>query len=163
MKRLLILACTLLASFYALADGNPDSGPLFAARLADPDNRTVALEQYKGKPLIVNFWARWCPPCRREIPELVRFRQANKGKLEVLGVAIENEGEPLKAFARSNNIEYPLFVAAEQGLPLLRSLGNTAGGLPYTLFIDRHGKVVATRMGMIRPGELDELRATLLK
>ena len=163
MKNALLLASCLLLTTLAHAVDSIESAPVFAASLADVDNRPITLAQYKGKPLIVNFWARWCPPCRAEIPELVRFRKANKGKLEILGIALENEAEPLKAFARSNAIDYPLFVAGDQGLPLLRALGNKAGGLPYTLFIDRQGRVIATKAGMIRPGELENLRDALLK
>ena len=139
------------------------SAPLFAATLPDLDDKPVALERYKGKPLVVNFWARWCGPCRAEIPELIKFRQAHKGKIEVLGIGIEDKAEPAKEFAKAYDMDYPVFVAKEQGIPLMKELGNTKAGLPYTLFIDRNGQVISKKMGTVKKPDLDAIEAALLK
>jgi thiol-disulfide isomerase/thioredoxin len=146
-----------------VADELPSSAPLFAATLNDLDDKPVALERYKGKPLVVNFWARWCAPCRAEIPELVKFRAANKGKVEVLGIGIEDKAEPAKDFAKTYAMDYPVFVAKEKGIPLMQTLGNNKGGLPYTLFIDRNGQVVQKKMGLIKKADLDAVQEELLK
>ena len=90
-----------LGSTLAVAQDMPSSAPLYAATLNDLDDKPVALERYKGKPLVVNFWARWCGPCRAEIPELIKFRNAHKGKIEVLGIGIEDKAEPAKEFAKA--------------------------------------------------------------
>ena len=132
---------------------SPDA--LFASTLNDLDDKPVALARYKGKPLIVNFWASWCGPCRAEIPELIKVRQAHKGKLEVLGIGIEDRAEPAKEFAKAYDMDYPVFVAKDKGIPLMQALGNSKGGLPYTLFIDRHGQVVGQKMGLVRKADLD--------
>ncbi|MDE1545235.1 TlpA disulfide reductase family protein [Dechloromonas agitata] len=160
--RLLALALAFSATL-ASAQEMPSSGPLFAATLNDLDDKPVALERYKGKPLIVNFWARWCGPCRAEIPELIKFRNAHKGKIEVLGIGIEDKAEPAKEFARAYDMDYPVFVAKEQGIPLMQALGNTKAGLPYTLFIDRHGNVIQRKMGVVRKPDFDSVQDTLLK
>ena len=160
--RLLALALAFSATL-ASAQEMPSSGPLFAATLNDLDDKPVALERYKGKPLIVNFWARWCGPCRAEIPELIKFRNAHKGKIEVLGIGIEDKAEPAKEFAKAYDMDYPVFVAKEQGIPLMQALGNTKAGLPYTLFIDRHGNVIQRKMGVIRKPDFDSVQDTLLK
>lgn len=160
--RLLALALAFSATS-ASAQEMPSSGPLFAATLNDLDDKPVALERYKGKPLIVNFWARWCGPCRAEIPELIKFRNAHKGKIEVLGIGIEDKAEPAKEFAKAYDMDYPVFVAKEQGIPLMQALGNTKAGLPYTLFIDRHGNVIQRKMGVVRKLDFDSVQDTLLK
>ena len=161
-----VLACLFplfCLSTVQAADEQPSAAPLFAATLNDLDDKPVALERYKGKPLVVNFWARWCGPCRAEIPELIKFRQTHKGKVEVLGIGIEDKAEPAKEFAKAYEMDYPVFVAKDQGIPLMKELGNSKAGLPYTLFIDRHGQVVQRKMGTVRKADLDAIEGALLK
>ena len=141
----------------------PSSAPLFAATLNDLDDKPVALERYRGKPLIVNFWARWCGPCRVEIPELIAIRRANKGKLEVLGIGIEDKADAAKEFAKAYEMNYPVFVAREKGIPLMQALGNTKGGLPFTIVIDRSGQVVQKKMGIMKKADLDAAAELALK
>ena len=152
-----------LGSTLAVAQDMPSSAPLYAATLNDLDDKPVALERYKGKPLVVNFWARWCGPCRAEIPELIKFRNAHKGKIEFLGIGIEDKAEPAKEFAKAYDMDYPVFVAKEQGIPLMQALGNTKAGLPYTLFIDRHGQVVQRKMGTVKKPDFEAVQEALLK
>jgi len=141
----------------------PSSAPLFAATLNDLDDKPVALERYKGKPLIVNFWARWCGPCRVEIPELIAIRKAHKGRLEVLGIGIEDKADAAKEFARAYEMDYPVFVARDKGIPLMQALGNTKGGLPFTIVIDRNGQVVQKKMGIMKKADLEAAAELALK
>jgi thiol-disulfide isomerase/thioredoxin len=163
MKKTFAALALAFCSTLATAQEMPSSAPLFAATLNDLDDKPVALERYKGKPLVVNFWARWCGPCRAEIPELIKFRNAHKGKIEVLGIGIEDKAEPAKEFAKAYDMDYPVFVAKEQGIPLMQALGNTKAGLPYTLFIDRNGQVVQRKMGIVKKPDLDAVEGILLK
>lgn len=163
MKTRLAALALAFSATLASAQNMPSSAPLFAATLNDLDDKPVALERYKGKPLIVNFWARWCGPCRAEIPELIKFRNAHKGKVEVLGIGIEDKAEPAKEFAKAYDMDYPVFVAKEQGIPLMQALGNTKAGLPYTLFIDRHGNVIQRKMGVVRKPDFDSVQEALFK
>jgi thiol-disulfide isomerase/thioredoxin len=163
LKKLFAICVFSLFSGLTVADEQPSSAPLFAATLNDLDDKPVALERYKGKPLVVNFWARWCGPCRTEIPELIKFRAEQKGKVEVLGIGIEDKAEPAKEFAKAYEMDYPVFVAKAQGIPLMQALGNSKGGLPYTLFIDRHGQVVQKKMGIVKKADLDAVQEALLK
>ena len=163
MKKLFALFIFSLFFRFTVADELPSSAPLVAATLNDLDDKPVALERYKGKPLVVNFWARWCGPCRAEIPELIKFRAAHKGKIEVLGIGIEDKAEPAKDFAKAYEMDYPVFIGKEKGIPLMQALGNTKAGLPYTLFIDRNGNVVQRKMGVVRKADFDAVQEALLK
>jgi len=160
---LVALVFALFSTLTAAADDMPSSAPLFAATLSDLDDKPVALSRYKGKPLVVNFWARWCGPCRAEIPELIKFRAAHKGKIEVLGIGIEDKADPAREFAKAYEMDYPVFVAKEQGIPLMKALGNTKGGLPFTVFIDRNGQILQIKLGLIKPADLEAAAVPLLK
>jgi len=162
-KLLPALVFTLFSALTATADEMPSSALLFEATLNDLDDKPVALERYRGKPLIVNFWARWCGPCRVEIPELIAIRQAHKGKLEVLGIGIEDKADAAKEFARAYEMDYPVFVARDKGIPLMQALGNTKGGLPFTVVIDRNGQVVQKKMGIMKKADLEAAAELALK
>ncbi len=164
MKKFLVpLIFALFWASTATADDLPSSAPLFAATLSDLDDKPVALERFRGKPLIVNFWARWCGPCRAEIPELIAIRKAHKGKLEVLGIGIEDKADPAKEFAKAYEMDYPVFVAKEKGIPLMQALGNTKGGLPFTIVVDRNGQVVRKKMGLMKKADLEAAAELALK
>lgn len=140
------------------------SSELFAASLLDVQGQTTAINRWQGKPLIVNFWARWCGPCRKEIPELIKLRQAYREKgLEVLGIALEDKVEPVRDFAKAYDMDYPVLLAQDKGLALMKTLGNTKMGLPFTVAINRRGEIVVVKMGMITGEELAKAAETTLK
>lgn len=149
---LLIFCFTLLST----AHSAPDSNALFGLTLADANDRPVAMAKYRGKPLVVNFWARWCPPCRAEIPELAAFQKKHGERIVVLGIGLEDEAAPVREFMRKNAMNYPVFLGREQAIPLMQKLGNAQGGLPFTLYIDRDGRIVGQKLGMLRPADLEE-------
>ena len=163
MKQFLAVLVFGLFSALTAADEPISPAPLFATTLSDVDDKPVALARFKGKPLIVNFWARWCAPCRAEIPELIQFRNRHKDKVEVLGIGIEDKAEPAKDFAKAYDMDYPVFVAKDKGIPLMKELGNSKAGLPYTLFIDRNGQVIEKKMGVVKKADLDAIAAQLLR
>lgn len=121
----------------------------FAANLPNENGINQALSQYKGKIVVLNFWATWCAPCREEMPELSELYTEYKSKnLVVLGVAVD-ELALVKEFSLATPVSYPLFAAENDGMNLGINLGNDKGVLPYTVIINADGNVVKTFFGRI--------------
>ena len=133
-----------------------NADPLFAATLAGTDDKPVALESLRGKPMIVNFWARWCAPCRVEIPELIRIhdRHANKGLL-VIGIGLEDKAESVRDFMKAYEMNYRVLLAKDKGIELMQALGNSKAGLPFTVVVNRKGDIVARKLGAMNKAELE--------
>ena len=155
----------LFAAGAAFAQNDlPAAAPLFAAALADLDDKPAAVAAYKGRPLVVNFWARWCAPCREEFPELIRARARNKARgAEVLGIAIEDKTDAVREFAKAYEIDYPVLLAKDNGIALMQALGNARAGLPFTLALDRDGRVVYTKLGGMKRADVEAAFAAALK
>jgi thiol-disulfide isomerase/thioredoxin len=122
---------------------NPESAPPFVLR--DLDGKIVSTEDWKGKVVILNFWATWCPPCRQEIPEFVRLQAAYKDKLQIVG-ASEDDDPPQKVreFAQQFGMNYPVVMATKE-------LADNYGGvpaLPTSFIIDPQGRVVQKHTGL---------------
>lgn len=161
MSRFLFCLFVGIAAFAARAQ---DSAPLFAASLRDIDNRPVALADLRGQPLIVNFWARWCGPCREEIPELISLSRANQAKgLKVIGISLEDNSPNVRDFIKAYEMDYSLLFAPVEGISLMRALGNGRAGLPFTLAIDRGGRVVMHRLGQVSRADLEKAASAALK
>jgi thiol-disulfide isomerase/thioredoxin len=151
-------------SLSAAAAGSPTSAPLFAATLYDLDNKSVAFATYQGRPLVVNFWARWCAPCRVEIPRLAEFQARHRvSGIEVIGVNIESDAPPVRDFAKAYEINYTVLLTRDKGIALLQALGDGPAGLPYTIVVNREGTVVASKLGAMSAAELTAAGAALLK
>ena len=161
------LGALMLCCGVALAHaGEPpvDLGPLYAATLTDTGGKPVSLAALKGQPLVVNFWARWCGPCREEIPELAK-RQARYEKkgVRLIGIALDDNVEAVRDFAVAYDMRYTVLLAGDQGIPLAQALGNPHAGMPFTLAIDRQGRVVFTRIGIVKPAEMNAVFDDVLK
>lgn len=126
----------------------------FSTQLPDENNHLQNLSQYRGKIIVVNFWATWCPTCRAEMPDLSAFHKENaKNNVTVLGIAVD-EVEPVKTFAIQTPVAFPVVSSKEKGMELAQDLGNDFGWLPYTIIIDREGKVAKTIYGRIDKASL---------
>lgn len=137
------------------------SAAFFAANLPNEDGVKQVLSQYKGKIIVLNFWATWCPPCREEMPELSElYKEYQQKNVVVLGVAID-EQKLVKEFVQATPVSYPLFAAEEEGMTLGSGLGNDKGVLPYTIIIDTQGNVIKTYFGRISKSLLETTLASL--
>lgn len=135
---------------------------MFAARLNGLDGTAQTLEQWRGKVLVVNFWATWCGPCREEIPEFIKFQASHGARgVQFVGIAVDTV-ERVAIYAKEMGINYPLMVGGLETMELAREVGNRAGVLPYSLIIDRSGRVVTTVLGVLKPEKLEKALLPLL-
>ena len=135
---------------------------LFAANIPNENGVNQALKQYKGKIIVLNFWATWCAPCREEMPELSQLYTEYKSKnVVVLGIAVD-ELALVKEFSLATPVSYPLFAAENDGMNLGIDLGNDKGVLPYTVIINADGSVVKTFFGRINKSLISSTLKPLL-
>lgn len=135
---------------------------IYGARLADLAGATQPLAQWRGRVLVVNFWATWCAPCREEVPGFVRLQERYGARgLTFVGIAFD-QPDKVSAFAREFRINYPLLIGGLETMELLREAGNRAGVLPYTLVIDRKGRLVSREPGGVKEDKLEAVILPLL-
>jgi len=126
-----------------------DAAPAPGWALKDVKGNTVKLSDFKGKVLVIDFWATWCPPCRAEIPNFIALQDKyGKQGLVVVGISVDQGGAPVvAAFAEKNKINYPLVLADDK---VADQYGVTEG-IPTTFVIDRKGNIVARHLGLTEP------------
>ncbi len=127
---------------------------LWALRLERPEGGELVLDSLRGKPLLINFWATWCAPCVREMPEIDRFHTAFSPRgWQVLGLAIDSPS-PVRAYLARVKVGFPIGLAGLDGTELVHTLGNPQGGLPFTVLIGANGAVLQRKIGETRYDEL---------
>jgi thiol-disulfide isomerase/thioredoxin len=134
---------------------------LLAQTMPDAAGRPFDFAALRGTPLVVNFWATWCAPCVDEMPELSEMHTelAPKG-VQVVGIGIDSAAN-IAEFSRKLPVSYPLLVAGMNGTELARQFGNPSGALPYTVLIDRHGRVAHRILGRVKIEPLTRQAAAL--
>jgi peroxiredoxin len=157
-------AIALAAGLYV---GLPRSPPqeattLMALTLPDTQGREQALSQWKGKVIVVNFWATWCEPCREEMPEFVQTQGEFGGRgVQFVGIAID-ELDKVSRFEKTLQLNYPVLIGGYGAIELSKTLGNRLAALPFTVIVDRHGNVAHTQLGRLKPPQLRSILMQLL-
>lgn len=140
-----------------LRPGPADSGAedaFWSGRFETPDGGALAMESLKGQPLLVNFWATWCPPCVEELPLLNTFAREQAGRgWRVVGLAVDRV-EPVRSFLQRLPLAFPVGMAGLAGTEISRSLGNSAGGLPFTVVFGPSGRILHRKVGKVSPSDL---------
>ena len=139
-----------------------DATALLGISLPDTKGQEQALAQWKGKVVVVNFWATWCVPCREEMPEFVKAQQELGGRgVQFVGIAID-QPDKIDAFAKELNLNYPALVGGYGAIELSKAMGNRFGALPFTVIVDRGGRVAHTQLGPLKDRDLRVILSQLL-
>ena len=140
-----------------------DAGPVRPEfTLAGLDGKTYGPGAWAGKVLVLNFWATWCPPCREEIPDLMALQAAyGERGLQIVGIAIDDP-KATQEYANRIKVNYPNLVGAWDGQRVAEDYGNRIGALPFTVIVDRHGRIAYTKPGQIARDEAEAIVISLL-
>ena len=137
--------------------GLPDkvvSDVFWAASFDTPDGKSLSMESFRGKLLLVNFWATWCPPCVEELPLLDFFYQENKDKnFQIVGLAVD-QPSAVRTWLQARPLNFPVGMAGLGGTVLSKSLGNKSGSLPFSVVFSPSGVLLHRKTGKVTPEEL---------
>lgn len=127
---------------------------LWQLAFATPQGTQLQMTALRGKPVLLNFWATWCPPCVEELPLLSRFYDENAANgWQVVGLAVDQLA-PVQRFLAQSPVSFPVAMAGLPGIDLSKSLGNLSGGLPFTVVLGADGQVAHRKIGKIEPDDL---------
>lgn len=163
-QRILFVVIALAALSFGIGFSNnrltpgavsPEAVDLFFAQRYDNTSGTQQpLSDWRGKYLVVNFWATWCPPCVQEMPHLQQVRdEFVDHNVEILGLGVDS-AENITRFQQQHAIRFPLYITGAGGAELAQAFGNSARVLPYTVLITPNGTVAQRKVGQIQPEEL---------
>jgi cytochrome c biogenesis protein CcmG, thiol:disulfide interchange protein DsbE len=150
------LLCVAVFCFCNSAFAQQPAGQTAPAfRVRTLDGRAIALTDYKGKVVLVNFWATWCTPCQTEIPRFIAFQnQYRANGLQVIGISMDDSAAPVRAFRKKHKTNYPIAMGTAK---LAESYGGVLG-LPITFLIDRQGRIARRYEGTV---DLDAMEADI--
>jgi thiol-disulfide isomerase/thioredoxin len=154
------ITATLLVALFSLVLGQGEK-PAPKLELKDVEGRALRLSDYKGRVVLLNFWATWCAPCRAEMPDLVKWQREYKGKgLQVIGITYPPEElAEVREFIKSIKVNYPVALGEEQ----TKSMFDEGDVLPVTVVIDKKGMIREVIRGIIFPEEFEQKVTPLLR
>ena len=142
--------------------GTQSQAAIAGLALPDTTGQEQRLDQWRGKVVVVNFWATWCAPCREEMPEFIKAQNEWGAKgLQFVGIAVDSVGK-VREFEKEIGLNYPTLVGGAGAMDLSKVLGNEYMALPFSVVIDRKGGIAYTQLGVLKPAKLQELVKQLL-
>ena len=130
--------------------------------LADLSGQQRNIAEWQGKILVINFWATWCPPCLKEIPDFIQLQnQFNDKNLQFIGIAIDDK-DAVNEYLSTIKINYPMLIAGDEGISLSRQLGNVIGAVPFTLIVNQQGQIIYRHPGELSKEKIVEIIKPLI-
>ncbi len=156
------LAAGLFARQYLVVAETSKQAPQLNFSLPDLADKPQSVTQWQGKILIINFWATWCPPCLKEIPEFIKLQDEYKDKgVQFVGIAIE-EKQPVEDYLKRIKINYPVLIGGEGATMLAQQLGNVINTVPFTVIINQQGQIMHHQLGELTREKVLEVIGPLL-
>jgi len=133
-----------------------------AFKLKDMQGQLRNIDEWNGKVVLVNFWATWCPPCKKEMPAFMQaYKQYKEQGFEIIGIALDDV-DSVQNFIDVLDVNYTIMAAEHKGLELSRIYGNRIGALPFSVFIDRDGIIKLTHAGELSKQQVEDIIRPLL-
>ena len=162
------IAATVAGGYTLLGRNKPQSATpaaddpvaaLMRLQLPDLNGANQSLAAWKGQPIVVNFWATWCAPCVKEMPELDAL-QKKYPHIRFVGIGVDSAAN-MQKFVEKVQVSYPLWVIGAGAIDTLRKLGNPSGGLPFTIVFNADGSINRKILGEIQPDDLNQTLSSL--
>jgi len=135
--------------------------PAIAFSLPDLTGKPRNIDEWQGKIRIINFWATWCPPCLKEIPEFIKLQNSHNKDLQFIGIAIDDK-QAVEEYLKTIEINYPMLIAGDEGIALSRELGNIVNAVPFTLIVDQQGQIMHRQPGELSNEKIIEIITPLV-
>lgn len=141
---------------------NDGANLILATTLPDLQGKNQSVSQWKGKVLVVNFWATWCEPCRREMPEFIELQDKLRDQgLLFIGIALDQKSK-VQQYSKEIDVNYPVLLGGIKAMELAEAAGNRYAVLPFTVIFNRNGEIVSTHVGRIARNKLEPILKPLL-
>ena len=159
---LLALGGGILARGFLSSTEPTQPTPLPDFSLPDVAGTQHAISEWQGKIRVINFWATWCPPCLKEMPEFIALQEqyADKG-LQFIGIAIDDQ-EPVEKYLASTKVNYPILIGDVTGIALAHQLGNIVDAVPFTVVVNQQGQIIHRQPGEFSKEEIMKIITPLL-
>lgn len=159
---IIALSAGILSRHWLSSSATSGPTPMPSFTLPDLTGKPHDSDEWQGKIRVINFWATWCPPCRKEMPGLIAFQQewANRGVV-VLGIAID-DARAVNEYSKGMTINYPILIANDTGARLARAFGDSMEAVPFTVIVNQQGQIIYRKPGEATQAELAAIIAPLL-
>ncbi len=148
-----------IASLPLAKTAQPQIRPAAPFSAKSIDGKTISLESYKGKVIFINYWATWCPPCVAEVPELIQLQKKYAGKIQIIGLSMDDNVADVQKFAARAKFNYPIIMATDE----LKSKYARISAIPTTVIISKDMMIVQIEAGYHKPEFFDEIIKRLAK